>query len=311
MGAMVAGRERRQCVGAAIIIFLFIYGLYFLWRWKYFGMFLPNTYYARGAPTLVTVCGRMRYLWPYLAFLFPFAFLALHAPFNRTAVPVWAAAAVTLLIAFVAKREWMPGYRYEIPFASLLTFLASAGVARSLKTKRRAVVVLVTAALALYSYSPAFFLFKDLDYTKRLSRAHIALGKWLAAARPADDSLAFWDMGAVPYFSGYRTVYDINPEGLLSPETARGGYNAELFVIKAPAFFVLYNADADRPAAGPRSWAAHFYASRRFNANYVYLFTFTFRPGYNLRVYVRRDVKLKESILDDGRRLAGDSRREL
>jgi arabinofuranosyltransferase len=287
------------------------YGAYFVWRYHFFGMFLPNTYYARAGISPASFLMRVRGVLPFLIYAAPQAVFALwlgRKSINKKAGLVWVAAAASLILAFAARREWMPGFRYELPFAAFLWIAAAGAFAAFTLSRSKAVTAVVASLALLYFFIPGVFLFKETSYTGQLNRAHVALGKWLRYAAPPGSSLATWDMGAAPYFSELPLVYDVNPEGLLSRETTRRGYNPAYFVARRPSFFILYSSRADGIAAPRGNWAWRYYRSAAFNRAYAYLFTFSFREDYHLRVYVAKGVELSPSAATEGAALASRSR---
>ncbi len=304
------GRPRYRYLFAGAVLAVG-YGAYFVWRYHFFDMFLPNTYYARAGISPATFLTRVREVLPFLIYAVPPAVFALwrgRKGINKKAGLVWVAAATSLMLAFAARREWMPGFRYELPFAAFLWITVAGAFAAFIRPRSKVVAVAVTVLVLLYMFIPGVFLFKETSYTAGLDRAHVALGKWLRRAAPPDSSLATWDMGAVPYFSELPVVYDVNPEGLLSRETTRRGYNPAYFVDRRPSFFILYSSRADGIAAPRGNWAWRYYKSAAFNRAYAYLFTFSFRENYHLRVYVARGVELSPSDVAEGAALAGRSR---
>jgi arabinofuranosyltransferase len=311
-GAAIAAPGRPKCrFMFAGVLLLLGYGAYFIWRYHFFGILLPNTYYARGGVSAATLFSRGRGVLPFLIYAAPPTVFALWR--GRRGAPgkagfVWVAGTASLILAFVARREWMPGFRYELPFAACMWIVAAGAFAFYIRPRAKVNAALCTVLTLLYSFIPGAFLFKEISYTSRLNRAHVALGKWLAKAAPPGSSLATWDMGALPYFSELPVTFDINPEGLLSRETTRCGYRPEYFIVRRPSFFVLYSSRADRIAAPRRNWAWRYYRSAAFNEVYSYLFTFSFRDNYHLRVYVADGVVLSPSDVAEGAALAELSR---
>jgi len=309
-GFVAGGRGRARYLLAAAA-FAVVYGAYFWWRATYFDAALPNTYYARGGLSWAGLGARARGLVPFFVYVAPAAVAA--AAFalrrrSREAGFIWVAAAASLALAFAARREWMPGYRYELPCVAFLWVAAGGafdGLRRRLFGLPAAAALIVTLA---YLFFPGAALFGERPYAEGLNRAHVALGRWLREAAPPGSSLAAWDMGALPYYSELPRIYDLNPEGLLSRETTRDGYRPEYFLAERPTFFVLYSARADRPQAPPRHWTWSYYRSPVFTSLYRYLFTFTMRDGYNLRVYVHRGVPLSAAEIASGEARARDSR---
>ena len=303
-------RGRRGFLLAGIVL-LAGYGAYFIWRWHYFGMLLPNTFYARAGFTAASFAGRIRTALPFLIYTVPPA-AAAFALSRRDKDPrvrvLWASVIAGLALAFAARREWMPGFRYELPFA-VLVWIAFAGAwVKFIKRRTKVVARALTTAVLAYAFVPGIFLFQEVSYTDGLNRAHVALGKWLARAGPTGSSLATWDMGALPYFSEFPIIYDVNPEGLLSRETTRGGYRPEYFLEQRPTFFVLYSSAPARAAAPAGHWTHRYYESPVLAEDYEYLFTFTMRRYYHLRVYVLKNVALAPDDLAAGASLARRSR---
>jgi len=310
-GVLTAGRAGRSRWLLAAAFALIPYGAYFLWRWHYFGLLLPNTFYARAGVSPRALVGRLRGVAPFLLYIAPLAALA---AWRRAAAKggrgrlVWISFVASFALAFLAKREWMPGFRYELPFVAFLAVLAGGAWARVLAGRGRRWPVVGSVLLAAYLFIPGLFLFREVTYTARLERAHIALGRWLAAAAPSGSSLATWDMGAVPYFSGFAAAYDINPEGLLSRETTQRGYRPGYFIGRRPTFFILYSSASGGIRAPAGSWVWQYYNSAAFHKLYDYLFTFTFRDDYHLRVYALATAPLVPGDVAAGARLARESR---
>jgi len=314
LSGLIAGgagaRGRRGLLRAGVVL-LVGYGAYFLWRWHYFGMVLPNTFYARAGFSAASFAARVRGVLPFLAYTVPpvAAAWALGRRDKDTRVRLpWVALIACLALAFVARREWMPGFRYELPFA-VLAWIAFAGAwFKFIKDRPKVVAGALTTAVLVYAFVPGIFLFKEVSYTDGLDRGHVALGKWLARAAPTGSSLATWDMGALPYYAEFPVIYDLNPEGLLSRETTSRGYRPDYFLAEGPTFFVLYSSEPTRAAAPPGHWTRSYYDAPAFAAGYEYLFTFTMRPGYHLRVYVDKGAALAPEDLAAGAELASRSR---
>lgn len=297
---------RRKLIMAAVL-FALLYGGYFIWRWRYFDSFLPNTFYARAGAGVDVYYHRIKELAPFLLYVVPPVILVLWRGMkaaNRAAVLTAILGGLAFLLAFIAKREWMPGYRYELPFLALLWVLAAGAATAGWERRKWLSKAVISVVLAAYAFLATPPLFRELAYSESLKRAHIALGHWLARAAPADPSLAAWDMGALPYYSDYPVVYDLNPEGLLSAATTRRGYNPATVINARPAFIVLYSASYERVRAPRYHWAWQIYRSRDFERYYRYLFTFRFSDFNNLRVYVRDGVVVAPPVLEAGERAA-------
>lgn len=110
-----------------------IWGAYFAWRWAYYGLPLPTTYYAK---TLVSLGNPLRgvhqggvFLWEYgLIAVVPWIFTAaLWGPRRQVAALVVGALAT---LAYVGKvgGDWMPFHRFLLPILPLVAVLMAWGV---------------------------------------------------------------------------------------------------------------------------------------------------------------------------------------
>lgn len=113
-----------------------IYAAWFAWRWQYYGLFLPTTYYAK---TLVSAEDEYRaynYAWDFvralgLQALLPLAFIAVARKPSRDTV------FVALLIlchgSYVLQTggDWMPFWRFFIPVLPLVMVLVAWGISEA------------------------------------------------------------------------------------------------------------------------------------------------------------------------------------
>jgi hypothetical protein len=219
-----------------------------------------------------------------------------------------------LLIAFsfVSKREWMPGFRYELPFVPVLMLFFSIGIHQVLFSNEnksrpdwKAYIskLGVLFCLGIFLLYPTVELQKSRHYTDELNRAHVALGKWLKEYAPRDASYASWDMGAVPYYSELPTIIEIHPEGILSTFITHNGYDVNYFLSLKPSFMAL----PPEPNPSRADGVYAFYSSDQFKQNYQLIFSFAFRRDYILAVYKHREVYIPQQALDEGKRLAEHS----
>jgi len=308
----------RRLVSASAIPVV-IYGSYFIWRYHYYGFLLPNTFYARSnALSAQQLLNRVGEMWPFILYMLPVAVLAIIG-YRRATIQgkhektLMAVILVCLIAAsFASRREWMPGFRYELPFMPIVMVFAALGIDRLAFRRRPAGgrdlrhfiagfgLLAATGALVLY---PAAYLKHQTSYTTGLIHAHVALGTWLSAAVPHTCSYAGWDMGAVPYYSRLDSAIDIHPEGILSTYTTHLGYNVSYYMSLQPCFIVLPPDTNDYAANSIQG----FYRAKDFPQLYQRLFTFAFNRDYLLVVYKRADLRISPDLLDTGTRLAEDS----
>jgi hypothetical protein len=132
IGKRLRWKTLLQWIGPVAIL----YGTWFAWRWAYYGLPLPTTYYAK---TLVDLGDKYRattYAWDFvralgLQALLPFALIAVARKPSRDTLFV---ALLTLCHgAYVLQTggDWMPLWRFWLPILGLLLVMASWGMSES------------------------------------------------------------------------------------------------------------------------------------------------------------------------------------
>ncbi len=220
----------RQRLGRAVWLVagcLAVYGPYFLWRWAYYGYFLPNPFYAKiggGSGALLLRGLRLSWqaLWgaglPIPALL---ALAALLRPGWRRAVClglalVGVSAAYFILVG--GDFFFLFGPRFlapALPWALLCAVLGLLALTAKLAATRygrralwgRLIWVAAIALLALdalwLAWPPRF---SQMQALAGLQRGWIEVGRWLAANTGPEDEVAVGAAGAIPFYSGRRTI---------------------------------------------------------------------------------------------------------
>lgn len=152
----MAGRFRvgpwlRWWVPAALV-----WGAYFVWRWSYYGLPLPTSYYAK---TLVSLGNPLRgvyqggvFLWEYgLIAVVPWIFTAALWGPRRQVVALVVGALANLAYVGKVGGDWMPFHRFLLPILPLAAVLMAWGVQAAYEraSKVGARVTRLTATLAL------------------------------------------------------------------------------------------------------------------------------------------------------------------
>jgi arabinofuranosyltransferase len=203
------------------------------WRWHYYGLPLPNSYYAKAGGALL----------PRLQS--GLADLSLFAVEHGFALPValWLAVALSLLGLWLAARshprsgraltwhavlwglvvfrvsfdlwsgsEIMGAFRFLAPALPPLFILADEG-ARELAGRLRLGKLALALAVACLAVAIGFQIVGHYGrarargaYQRGMERAHLPLGAWLAERYPGDAVVAIGDAGVVPFFSRLRVV---------------------------------------------------------------------------------------------------------
>ncbi|MBC8132914.1 MAG: hypothetical protein H7X95_08020 [Deltaproteobacteria bacterium] len=219
---------------------LLAYAVWFGWRWWYYGLPLPSTYYAKALiPTLLPDRG-FNYVKDELtsSALFAAAFAAtwLLARARGWAVPLVVAAAAQLLYVMKVGGDWMPFGRFVMPAVPLLTVLLIGGMVEAVRTipvplrKARiaATVALVGVGVVLagridhrwwndgVENQKIAFISEQIDHVNRLKRA----ASFLRAAVPVGRRLVTDYAGVMGY---YTDAAVIDMWGLATPVIARRG----------------------------------------------------------------------------------------
>lgn len=140
--AALGGRLRWRALGRWAGPPLLLYGLWFLWQWRYYGLPLPTTYYAKA---LVDAGNELRaddYAWDFVralglgAFL-PFALFGVARRLSRDTMFV--ALFVGGYGAYVLRTggDWMPFWRFFIPLLAPLFVLTAWGFSATWRASSR------------------------------------------------------------------------------------------------------------------------------------------------------------------------------
>ena len=150
------------------------------------------------------------------------------------------------LFCFASKREWMPGFRYELALVPVLFCFLAIGMSHMLagleSVRRRQLHVpwVTLACLAVYTIYPAIDLRLEASSCYRTKiNVHQRIGEWLRHYAPPNASFAGWDLGAIPFFSGLPTIIDVHTEGLLNLQTTHLGHNLPQIIAGNPTFVML------------------------------------------------------------------------
>jgi hypothetical protein len=286
-----------------------------------YGFLFPNTYYAKKVASPGQILNRYKQMNSFMAPLFPFfavaciGFFQFQKKSTQEKLLLSSMLVVLLCFCFLARSEWMPGHRYELPFVPLLMIFFAAGLGKILfsdlnQWNARINSRVVPMAVLFFFGALMISRFKDLrktgnEFGEKLNRAHVPFGKWLKVYAPANASYASWDMGAVPYFSGLNSIIDINLEGLLNPYTVHKGYDIDRLLSLNASFLVL---PPNTAYVQPRD-ILDFYTNPKLQQNYDYLFDIMFDRDYILHVYKHKSVTLTDVALREAKNIADQSKR--
>lgn len=292
---------------------------YFVWRWSYYGQFLPNTYYAKGQRRVYE-----EPFWLFASFVSDYlalpvlAVAAILAAGRRDAIrklgSMGRARTITLVVALLILLVVLAQYartalimnfshRFFAPFFPFFllslaivgdTMLGALGSAN--RTVRRlsvcAALVLVAAQIGWQIRMLGDERRFARDAARLIADEHIPAARFLAERLRDDESIVVVvDAGAVPYFSGLKTIDfgGLNDEYLskrifakLTPEHLLDYFfaqRASALVFTSSAWDRLVPPDNTPYADDPRFSEYELAAKFRSSA----------APDYFLFVYLRRD----------------------
>jgi len=218
----------REGFGAAVrfaAAFLAIAGTLEAFRLAYYGVPLPNTFYAKVG---LQFRHGAWYLWQFCrdgGWIFALAPLALAGP-ERWTAGVWLAlvAAYATWVASIGG-DFYAFHRFLVPIVPVLAVLAALGAERLVGGRPRAASALVVALLAVWgaslrgSYAYAVSAARAVD---GITSAFRPLGLALRNGAPPGTTVAMVSIGAIPYFAG-PDVRILDMLGLTDPHIARHG----------------------------------------------------------------------------------------
>ncbi len=218
------GLRRRLVDGA---LFAALYGVYFLWRWSYYGELLPNTFYAKVTGGSEQWWGGILNLGDWAA-VHPVFALALVAPvvgltrrdWRRRMTPellaLWALVLAWIVYVVAVGGDSFPFHRFFmpiLPLVAVVTATTCSMIWRSAALHATALLLFVQVVAGLFSEQPMRAFVAD-----RTTAVGLAAGAHLATERSETDLLAVNTAGALPYASGLPTLDML---GLTEPAIAR------------------------------------------------------------------------------------------
>lgn len=278
-------------------LFAAVFAPYFVWRWRYYGWPLPNTFYVKssGAAAGATAMG-LYYLRRFaedhtLWFWIPLVLLGWPRPghTHRRMLFEWSALVALFYALYVVKvgGDFMGLYRFVLPTLPL-GVLCVQEAARNLHARLRARVpwpALALAGLALaaghatgmarVSHHARTVVGADrgIDspaYLKRYVEERVPIGLWLRQHACPDDLMTVGGAGVIPYYSGIRAhdVFGLVDERIAHDPSmtvsARPGHQKwgsdEHMLSRRPTLVTHYYHLHARAAPDAERWHARGYA---------------------------------------------------
>ncbi len=115
-----------------------MWGLYFAWRYSYYGLLLPTTYYAKTVVSQGEPDRGIRQAWDFLRdYGLPLCFVPLVRGPRREALGLSLAVLLQVGYATTVGGDWMPFNRFFLPIVPLAAVLAAWGASELWRSVER------------------------------------------------------------------------------------------------------------------------------------------------------------------------------
>ena len=210
-------------------------GVYFAWRWLYYGLFLPLPFYIKtggsGLPGLTYVQSFVIFIFVNFILYLGFSLFAKH----RVQWDLLPIVVINLIFFLFVSPVMGYDFRFVYPVFPLILVLAGIGLALILDVPSRVIpnekkawigvawIGFISLSIFMWNNIPRTgpILEHKLDYAAGLINNHIKIGQALAQHKVDNPSpvLVVTDAGALPYYSGWITIDAL---GLNDPNIALG-----------------------------------------------------------------------------------------
>jgi hypothetical protein len=209
-------RSGKREVFQSVLLFIFLFGLFLIWRYQTYGYLLPNTAYIKINTSLWTI--RLAFEWlldffvlrPTFTLVLMVSIIILIRE-RKLFDQQWSLIVmiVGVIIAFVlyAGRDWMPFHRFLVPLVPIFAILISKTFA-SFQTKlSRIVVISLITSIGIFELFLGITVYQDqiIDFGK-FSTGLLDAGKIIKQETHVDSTIAVEDAGALAYSSERMSI---------------------------------------------------------------------------------------------------------
>ncbi len=220
------GKSSFRQVISLLLPFIILYGIYFLWRFGYYGKFLPNTYYVKSPGASMLRLG-VAYSWhflvhsaPWIPFIIVAYRIILTGKFILRDIDIAILTVLALYSIYIigVGGDFMALYRFYMPLLPLTYFLFhrlhwNAGkIEHQSKTSPiilGALVIFVAINISSGIKAKRNDHAYNLDSIGRLETymdQWSRIGRLIAENSMPTDTIAVTAAGAIPYYSGLYTI---------------------------------------------------------------------------------------------------------
>ena len=305
-----------------ITLFLLLYGAFIIWRLSYYGLPLPNTYYAKGflplymrfmVGFLITRGFFTNYTW--FLFLFPFFLFVKITDMRRALTPLYLFIAGGFVFSLIfAGWDWMPYFRYNLPVVPLMIICCQLLFAELWRTwapttgkkllwAALTVCILFSAIEQYWKDLSLNYRWRDIGEFARFNQK--TMGEWIRSELGTKPVIAIGDVGYLAYisqatildlygltnhsFAEIKARYGAPDISLLPPSISFATYKKkelELLLDLAPDYVFLYAMRMKISDTYPGS-AAGIADEPSFKNNYEYMTSFYLIPDFTSELWPR------------------------
>ncbi|PDW03729.1 hypothetical protein [Candidatus Viridilinea mediisalina] len=301
-GHIRAFMRRKRGIIALIAPYLLIIIPFFLWRYSYYGEWLPNTFYAKTGGGGRAVMRGLAYSWSFAQTMGgPLLIIALGGFIAnwRQRLGTWRGYMLLIVSIYttyiiVVGGDHFRGERFFVPLVPLLAILLADGLATLISATKQRLQVYRTAQFLLicllisYSFMALNrtrefeYIIRGLDESVDIWRE---IGWWMADHTTSEQSIAVAGAGAIAFY-GQRTTIDmhgLNDHYIARVEMATMGTGPVGHEKRAPDYVL----NQRRPTYIPHLWTDYFPNESYLTRDYQ-LITINTRYGRELLMWQRR-----------------------
>lgn len=239
--------------------FTLIFGTYFLWRWNYFGYFLPNTFYAKTGAGLTQITGGIIYTILSFKSFYGFAWIPIFITllffkremFSEKIAFISSLGLISIFTTIIIGGDHFGSGRFILPVVPFLFIIFPPALHRLLNSKivfiekkimKVAFIFLFIAVVLSFKtiYRQAFGGLQNLFYNNKgtvlikdklirfdifeWQHAFIIMGRTLNKIADKDDYIAAIPIGAISYYSKIKVL---DMMGIVDPVIAHKEFSSE------------------------------------------------------------------------------------
>jgi len=196
-----------------LLPFLLIVGFWQAWRWSFYGYPLPNTFYLKTASAgPIAITQGFAYMSGFFNSLGGWLILGLGLLIVVTPSPKqWKTLFFGIMICWLlyirqVNGDWMPWYRFFIPVLPLVLLAVQDALAALVNSAPKFALGLGIFLITLGAFGAAYTFRAEASSLAQYGQEAVAAGKWLHENAAPNDSIAVTNAGAIPYYSGLKTL---------------------------------------------------------------------------------------------------------